>query len=129
MEKEIKKLNIFSDERGDLIPFEFSKLTFIPKRIFTVSNVPKDSIRGGHSHFSTIQILVCILGEIEVILHDGFVEEKIKIKKGDYIVVDKLIWDSQKFLTEDSTLLVICSTEYNIDDYILDFNEFLKIKN
>ena len=56
-------------------------------------------------------------------------KEKIKIKKGDYIVVDKLIWDSQKFLTEDSTLLVICSTEYNIDDYILDFNEFLKIKN
>ena len=125
MGKKIKKLNIFNDERGDLIPFEFSKLTFIPKRIFTVSNVPKDSIRGGHSHFSTVQILVCILGEIEVILHDGFVEEISKIKKGEYIVVDKLIWDSQKFLTDDSTLLVICSTEYNIDDYILDFNEFL----
>ena len=129
MEKKIKKLKIFSDERGDLVPFEFSKLTFIPKRIFTVSNVPKDSIRGGHSHFSTVQILVCISGEIEVILHDGFVEKISKIKKGEYIVVDKLIWDSQKFLTKDSTLLVICSTEYNIDDYILDFNEFLKIKN
>lgn len=129
MEGKIKKLNIFSDNRGDLIPFEFEKLPFTPKRIFTVSNVPKNSIRGNHSHHNTIQILVCVSGEIDVILHDGSSEITIKIKKGEYVLVDKLMWDSQKFLTEDSILLVICSTEYDIDDYILDFNEFLKIKN
>ncbi len=129
MEGKIKKLNIFSDDRGDLIPFEFEKLPFIPKRIFTVSNVPKNSIRGNHSHYNTIQILVCVSGEIDVILHDGSSEITRKIKKGEFVLVDKLIWDSQKFLTEDSVLLVICSTEYDINDYILDFNEFLKIKN
>ena len=128
MEEKIKKLDIFSDERGDLIPFEFNKLPFIPKRIFTVNGVPKDSIRGGHSHFETIQVLVCINGEIEVYLNDGESIWETKIKKGEYVYVDKLIWDTQKFLTQDSVLLVICSTGYNIDDYILDFNEFLKIK-
>jgi dTDP-4-dehydrorhamnose 3,5-epimerase-like enzyme len=125
----ITKLNIFSDSRGDLIPFEFDKLPFIPKRIFTVNNVPKNSIRGEHSHFETVQILLCISGEIEVITHDGISEKKITIKKGELTLIDKLTWDSQKFLTDDASLLVICSTEYNQNDYILDFGDFLKIKN
>jgi len=129
MEEKIKKLNIFSDERGDLIPLEFDKVPFVPKRIFTVSNVPKNSIRGNHSHFETVQMLICVSGEIEVILHNGINEEIRKIKKGEYVLVDNMIWDSQKFLSNDSILLVICSTDYNIDDYILDFDEFLSIKN
>lgn len=128
MEKKIKKLNVFNDYRGDLIPIEFDEIPFVPKRIFTVNNVPKNSIRGNHSHYETVQLLICIDGEIEVILHDGIREETKKINKGEYVLVDKLIWDSQKFLNENSTLLVLCSTNYNIEDYILNFDEFLKIK-
>ena len=129
MEIKIEKINIFSDNRGDLLPIEFNNLPIIPKRIFTVNNVPENLIRGNHSHFETIQMLICISGEIEVILHDGISEKKYIIRKGEYILVDKLIWDSQKFLTKNSSLLVICSTEYNHDDYIFDFEHFLKIKN
>jgi dTDP-4-dehydrorhamnose 3,5-epimerase-like enzyme len=129
MEKKINKLSIFSDLRGDLIPVDFSHFPFKPQRVFTVSNVPKNTIRGNHSHFETIQILICVSGTIEVILHDGISEKITTIRKGEFVLVDKLIWDSQKFLSEDSVLLVICSTEYDKNDYILDFDEFLKIKN
>jgi len=128
MEKKINQLTIFNDSRGDLIPIDFSNLPFTPKRVFIVSGVPKNTIRGNHSHFKTVQILICISGNIEVALHDGVSEKITIIKKGEFVLVDKLIWDSQKFLSEDSVLLVICSTEYDKNDYILDFNEFLKIK-
>ena len=106
MEIKIKTINIFSDNRGDLLPIEFNELPIVPKRIFTVNNVPENLIRGNHSHFETIQMLICISGEIEVILHDGVSEESHTIRKGEYILVDKLIWDSQKFLTKDSNLLL-----------------------
>lgn len=128
MEKEVKKINVISDNRGNLFPIELRDLPFIPKRIFIINNVPKGTVRGNHSHFETIQILICISGKIEVTLHDGFTEQKNIISEGEYILVENLIWDSQKFLSDNSVLLVICSTQYTIDDYIFDFNDFIKIK-
>ena len=46
----------------------------------------------------------------------------------NWLLIDNLIWDSQKFLTESTELLVLCSTEYDIGDYIMDFDKFKKIK-
>jgi dTDP-4-dehydrorhamnose 3,5-epimerase-like enzyme len=129
MGQKINKFDIFDDNRGCLLPIEFNNLPFTPKRIFTVYDVPKNSVRGEHAHFKTIQILICISGKIEVVLHDGDSETKTIINKGDSILVNNLIWDSQKFISKNSILLVICSTEYDKNDYIYDFNEFLKIKN
>lgn len=121
-------LEIFKDSRGSLIPIELNKIPFNPKRIFIVQNVPINTIRGNHAHYITIQYLFCISGLIEVILNDGSIEKTFKIKEGEGVLIDNLIWDSQKFLTENSSILVLCSTEYDINDYIFDFNEFKKIK-
>lgn len=124
----ISPLKTYEDDRGCLLPLEFNNLPFTPKRIFVVNNVPKNSIRGNHAHYKTKQILICLNGNIEVILKDGINESITQLKKNEQILVDTLIWDSQKFLTEDSELLVLCSTNYDINDYIFDFEEFNKIK-
>lgn len=120
---------IFSDDRGILLPIEFYNIQFTPKRIFIVNNVPIGFIRGCHAHYDTIQYILCLNGSIDVILHNGKTEEIYHLYKNQSILVPKLIWDSQKFLEENSEILVLCSTEYNISDYIFDFNEFIKIKN
>lgn len=118
----------YVDSRGWLTPIEFKTLPFEPKRIFIVSKVPPGIIRGEHSHFETKQYLICLDGEIEVIIHDGIEEKRTLLKQNESILIPELIWDSQKFISEDSKLLVICSTEYSKDDYIFDFDEFIKIK-
>lgn len=124
----MSNLNIFRDKRGGfLIPFEFKQLPFEPKRIFMVSDVPKDGIRGEHAHFKTQQILICVKGEILVGLDFGFKYEEHIIKQGETIFIDNLVWDFQKFLTGDDIMCVVSSTHYNIDDYILDRDEFYKI--
>lgn len=124
----IKTLKTYEDDRGSLLPIEFSDIPFTPKRIFVVNNVPQNTIRGNHSHYKTQQLLICLNGEIEVILYDGFDEKIILLKKNERYLIESLIWDSQKFLTENSELLVICSTSYDINDYILDLKEFKNIK-
>lgn len=111
------------------MPVEFSCLPFEPKRIFTVSNVPKNNIRGNHSHYITKQLLVCVYGSILVGLDDGFKKQEITISDGQYILIENLIWDWQKFLTGNDFMLVFCSTPYDIKDYIFDYNQFLSIKN
>jgi len=118
----------FNDFRGKLTPIEFNILSFEPKRIFYVQNVPVNTIRGNHAHYNTKQYLVCLKGLIEVVLNDGKNETFIILSENQAVFVDNMIWDSQKFLEENSTLLVLCSTEYNPNDYIFDFEFFKKIK-
>jgi len=123
----MKKNKIFTDDRGgNLLPFEFIDLPFKPKRIFTVTDVPKNSIRGEHAHYETQQILICVKGEIIVYLDNGYKLDEITIKDGESVFIDKMIWDYQKFMTGDDVMVVVSSTHYDIKDYILNKDEFYK---
>tara|TARA_A100000171_G_C2096394_1_gene127312 strand:+ start:616 stop:1002 length:387 start_codon:yes stop_codon:yes gene_type:complete len=122
--------NIFEDERGSLLPINLKEIPFDVKRVFTVYNVPKDTVRGDHAHYKTKQYLICVKGMIKVILEtDKNKTTETILEKGDSIFIDKLVWDSQQFLTNDDVMLVFASTEYNLEDYILDKNIFYNIIN
>lgn len=122
--------NVFTDSRGGyLIPIEFNKLTFIPKRVFTVSDVPQGQIRGDHAHHQTEQLLLCVKGEILVYLDNGSEKTETLLTNGQSIHIPSMVWDSQKFLTGNEFMLVLASTSYDINDYILDKNMFYKLTN
>lgn len=118
---------VFKDEDGTLVPIEFSKLPFEPKRIFYVCDVPKDEERGMHAHYNTQQVLTCVRGKILIKLHNGISISETVLQENDTIFIEKMIWDSQVFLTGDDVLLSICSTAYSTEDYISDFDLFLKL--
>lgn len=120
-------LKTIIDEDGVLVPIEFNKLPFEPKRIFYVCDVPKGEERGNHAHYETQQILICLKGMIQVKLHDGFNLSKHLLIADEFIFVDKMIWDSQVFLSGDDILLSICSTSYDKSDYIEDFDQFISL--
>lgn len=125
----INKLNIYKDvvRGGTLIPFEFIDIPFIPKRIYTVTGIPKNAIRGEHAHYETQQILVCIKGTIIIYLDNGYSVQECVLNEGEHVFMDKLVWDHQKFTTDDDIMLVISSTHYDINDYILDKEKFYQI--
>jgi len=125
----IEDIEIFSDSRGQLIPIEFNKINFEVKRVFIVKNVPVGTIRGNHSHHETIQYIFCMDGDVDVILHDGLTEKTFNLKKGNAILVPNLIWDSQKFNKKNSEIMVLCSTIFDLSDYIFNFDEFKQIVN
>lgn len=127
MEKKIN--NNFIDDRGCLIPIEFNDINFIPKRVFVVNNVPVGVIRGNHAHYKTKQLLLCINGSVNVFLDNGKEKTKTFLNIGESILIPEMVWDSQEFLEENSEILVVCSTGYDINDYILDYNEFLNLNN
>jgi len=121
-------LKIHGDERGELLPVEFAKdVDFIPKRCFAVTGVPRGEERGGHAHWRTEQLLICVRGSIECTLDYGNKQVTESLAPGNTMTVPPLVWDTQKFLTGDDVLLVICSTEYKKSDYILDYDEYTSI--
>jgi len=123
------KLSIFKDEErgGTLIPFEILNLPFQPKRIFTVTDIPKGSIRGRHAHYETQQIIICIKGIIIVYLDDGTDVSEYVLEEGESVFVDRMVWDTQKYVTGEDVMLVLSSTHYNTEDYILDKDVFYKL--
>ena len=125
---QILNLKSFEDVRGGiLIPIEFNTLKFTPKRIFTVNDVPKNSIRGEHAHYQTEQLLLCVQGKIIVGLDDGYQNKEYELHSGQSIYIDKMIWDYQKFMTGNDFMVVIASTNYDSSDYINDKQEFYRI--
>tara|TARA_R110000744_G_scaffold147499_1_gene260425 strand:+ start:150 stop:542 length:393 start_codon:yes stop_codon:yes gene_type:complete len=123
----IEKLKRYKDDRGDLLPLDFSTLPFHPKRFFLVANVPKNERRGEHAHYSTKQFLICLRGEIEVELFDGKNTNVHTIIEGEGIYIPEMTWDSQVFMTGDDLLIVLASTEYNKHDYISSKEKFIRL--
>ena len=120
----------FLEEDGNLIPIESgTDVPFDIKRVFYVHSVNDQNDRGKHAHYETNQILICLQGEVDVTVDDGHMKKVITLnKKNQAVLVPEMIWDEQIYKTDDTILLVLCNTRYDVDDYINDYNEFKKLK-
>lgn len=113
-------LKVFHDKRGDLFPVTFSELPFVPKRMFYVTNVPSQIRRGEHGHYKCRQYYICIKGIIEVKIVDGTKTETIHLTPGKAMLIENMVWSSEKFCMGNDVLLVLCSEEYDEEDYFTD---------
>ena len=129
---DVKLLNLktFIEPDGNLVPVESKHdIPFDIKRIFYVYGVQNQDDRGKHSHYKTKQILICLNGEVEVVCDDGEQRKIYRLTKPHQaIYIPEMIWDEQRYLSEDSVLLVLSNTYYDPEDYIEDYDEFIKIK-
>ncbi len=105
-----------TDERGSLLPLDWSSLPFEPRRIFTVSGAPAGTVRGGHGHRTCDQLLAAVVGEIEVqLVHGGQRRAIILTPESPALLVRAGIWFSQTYLSEGAVLLVLASERYDPD--------------
>ena len=110
---------------GILNVFNMTELPFDCKRIFTVST-NSGITRGFHAHFKCNQLLVCISGKIEVIIDNTMSREKYILESnGESIYIPSGIWSEQKYLDSNSILLTFCDQEYDEDDYIRNYKDYI----
>ena len=117
-----------TEPRGNLFFLNFADLPFKPQRSFFVSGVPDGESRGNHAHYTCEQLLVCTRGRIEVIIETGDSRLCHVLHPGDTLFHGKMEWAELKYY-DDAELLSICSTQYDADDYITDYDMFLKRAN
>ena len=118
-----------NDNIGFLVPLEVdTNLPFEVKRIFYTYGAPNESERGFHAYYNTEQVLVCIYGSVKIKCFDGKKEEIYKLNKSDEaLYIRPLVWRNTFEYSCDAVLLVLSSLEYNEQDYIRDYEEFLNI--
>ena len=130
-EVSLHQMNRYTDMRGDLSVGDFVKdIPFEPKRYFLVFNVPSEKTRGEHAHFKCKQFLICVKGSCAVVIDDGNSRCELILDSPERgIYLPPLIWGIQYKYSSDAVLLVFASENYDSNDYIRDYNEFLKTKN
>lgn len=122
-------LKSLGDERGNLTVCEGGEdIPFIPKRIFYIYNSDKDVIRGQHANRNSEFVLINVAGQSKVKVIDGKGNEVVfslqKPHTGIYI--PKMVWKEMYDFSPDSVLLCLSSEHYDPDEYIRNFDDYIK---
>lgn len=123
--------NTVADLRGDLSILEIPNgNSFHTKRLYYISNVPSDSIRGAHAHKTLNQIFIALNGSFTLNVTDGKSEDSVCLdaESSGYFLPSGL-WRELRDFTEDAICLVLASEHFDESDYLRDYNKFLAWKN
>ncbi len=107
---------------------EYSDIPFEIKRVYYMYDTKEGVHRGFHAHKNLQQILVCIHGSCKVLMDNGREKKVVPLEKpyeGLYIPND--IWREMYDFSPDAVLVVFASDYYKEEDYIRNYDEFLKM--
>ena len=124
------QLIAMDDPLGKLVVAESgTNLPIDIKRVFFVYG-PKDARRGRHAHKELTQILIAINGSCDVICDDGKETKSFRLNSPDSaLIIPPGIWAEQHYLHTDTILTVLCDKIYTENDYIRDYEQFIKYRN
>lgn len=124
----LHELPIVSDLRGNLTFAEYNGvLPFVPKRYFLVFDVPSRDVRGEHAHRDCHQFLVCVKGSCSVVVDDGRNRVEILLNRPNLgLHIPPMVWATEYKYSPEAVLMVLASDVYRPDDYIRDYDQFIK---
>lgn len=126
---QIINFNEYGDERGNLVVAEGSGMDvpFDIRRVFYMYGSDSDIIRGKHANRRTKFVLINVSGTSKVKVDNGFETEIIELNKPRMgLFIDTMVWKDMYDFSADSVLLVLASEHYDGEEYIRNYDEFLK---
>ena len=128
--KKIKnfKIKAYSSITGKLIPLVFNKKFPIKaKRIFFIYG-KKNKIRGNHAHKKCSQFFIPIFGKVILDIKTPKIKKRIVLNHLSKIavLVPPKYWCSIKFTNKNSILMVVCDKNYDFDDYLESYDDYIK---
>ena len=108
---------------GDVdVPFEI-------KRVYYLYMVPEVA-RGEHAHKMLQQLMIATSGSVHVMIDDGTNKKKFVLDKPwKGLLIAPGLWRTLDDFSGGAVCMVLASAKYEKEDYIRDYNEFLKFKN
>ena len=117
-----RKGNISVVQNGVTVPFDV-------KRVYYLYDVPGGESRGAHAHKELSQLIVAASGSFRVILDDGRAKRTFFLNRpyqGLYLKPG--IWRDLNDFSSGAVCMVLASEKYDPEDYIRDYDEFLKFR-
>ena len=91
-------------------------------------DVPGGSERGGHAHKNLHQLIIASSGSFDILLDDGLTKETFHLNR-PYIglYLSPMKWRVINNFSSGSVCSVIASDIYKEEDYIRNYEDFLKL--
>lgn len=114
---------------GQLFVFENIKtIPFEIKRVFYIANVKGTVTRGVHANIKTQMYLFCIKGSCKFLLDDGKNKEIVELNNPEIgLYIGTYVWREMFDFSGDCILMVLASEFYDANEYIRNYEDFLKI--
>lgn len=124
----IIELPKISNRSGNITPVEGNiNIPFEIRRVFYSYDIPGGEDRGAHAHKACHQLLIAASGSFEVLLDDGVNKRTVLLNRPFYgLHVPPYIWASEQGFSSGSVCLVLASEQYDEEDYIRDYDKYLK---
>ncbi|MBQ9313922.1 MAG: WxcM-like domain-containing protein [Clostridia bacterium] len=124
------KLNQVQDQKGNLTYiYENIHLPFSIRRVFYSYDIPGGEERGAHAHKKCHQFLIAASGSFEVVLDDGINKRTVLLNRPFWgLHIPPGIWASEQGFSSGSICLVLASDEYDADDYIRNYNDYIEYR-
>ena len=127
---QIIELPKFLDARGNLSFVEQEKhIPFEIRRTYWLYDVPGGEARGGHAYKENQEFIVALAGSFDIVLDDGSEKKSFTLNRSYYgLYVPKGLWREMENFSTNSLAMILSSTDYDSNDYIRDYDLFLKMK-
>ena len=120
------------DDRGRLVVVEGGRdIPFEIKRVFYIYGSDPEVVRGKHANRRSEFVLINVAGTSKVRVVDRTGNEMIIHLNRPHtgIYIPAMVWKDMYDFSPDSVLLVLSSEHYDPEEYIRDFDEFMKAGN
>ena len=119
-----------SDRKGNLSVVENGiTLPFDVKRVYYIYDVPSGESRGAHAHKELSQLIVAASGSFKVTLDDGQVKRTFFLNRPyQGLYVKPGMWRDLEDFSSGAVCMVLASEVYQTEDYIRDYDAFLKFR-
>lgn len=130
--KDVKIIELpkFLDARGNLSFVEqMNHIPFEIKRTYWIYDVPGGEDRGGHAFKANQEVVIALSGAFDVVVDDGRSKKTFSLNRSYYgLYIPQGLWRTMENFSTNSFALEFGSVEYSADDYIRDYDDFLKLK-
>ena len=120
----------FLDARGNLsFAEENNQIPFEIRRTYWIYDVPGGECRGGHAYRSTEEFIIALSGSFDVVVDDGFSRKVFTLNRSYFgLYVPRGLWREMNNFSTNSLALEFASTKYDREDYVLDYEQYLKLR-
>lgn len=127
---EIIQLPRILDKRGNLsVAEQFNHVPFEIKRVYWLYDVPGGESRGSHAHKTLSQLIIAASGSFRVTLDDGKNKRSFFLNRPyQGLLVHPGLWRDLEDFSSGSVCMVLASEVYKEEDYIREYDEFLKFR-
>ena len=128
---QILNLPKIADGRGNLsIIEEFKQIPFKIRRSYWIYDVPGGCERGGHAYKTNTEFIVALSGSFDVVINDGTNEQRFHLNRSYMgLLVPQGLWRVMNNFSTNSLELILSDTEYDAEDYIMDYEDYRKWNN